>query len=126
MTRLCYSNSNEMIFPSNSETAKTPLVPGVLLHTTCRCSTTVYTPLPYYVHVRHDVVAGILGLQLFIYVGYHVHGIINVYMTLMGLYLFAQIDCIAALCSYPCRLLVLSPFVHVYHCTVILSHTDTD
>jgi len=57
-------------------------------------------------------------------------------MTLMGLYPFAQIDFIvapfhvavlhvpsyAALCSYPCRLLFLSSFVHVYHCTVILIH----
>jgi len=50
-------------------------------------------------------------------------------MTLMGLYPFAQIDCIAALashvpnyaalCFYPCRFLILSKFVHVYHCTVI-------
>ena len=32
-------------------------------------------------------------------VGYHVHVIIFVYMTLMGLYPFAQIDCIAALAS---------------------------
>ena len=63
-------------------------------------------------HVVHDVLAGILGLQLFIYAGYYVHVIIYVYMTLRGLYPFAQIDCIAALplfppctalCSYSCR-----------------------
>jgi len=43
MAWLCYSNFNEMIFPPGSETAKTPLVPEVLLHTACTRSISIAT-----------------------------------------------------------------------------------
>jgi len=79
-------------------------------------------------HVRHDVDAGILGLQHFIYVGYHVHAIIYVYMTLMGLYPFVQIYCIAALLP-PCShlFLIMPPVVPIragfYTCRLLFMST---
>jgi len=110
--------------------------PGTFTHYMYMWYYTVYSTA--LLHVVHDVVAGILGLQPFIYVGYHVDVTIYVYMTLMGLYPFAQIalppllpacshlflivslfvpNCVA-LCSYPRRLLFPSPFVPVYRCTL--------
>ena len=76
MARLCYSNLNDMIFP---------LVPPNCQNTTgTRGTFTHHMYMWYYtvystalLHVVHDVVASLLGLQPFIYVGYHVHVIID-------------------------------------------------
>jgi len=134
MARLCYSNLNEMIFPLVPKLPKHHWYQGyfyillvhVVLHCILRCPTTCSTWHRCWCSRAATLHICTLPCTCHNICLWQLWGCIHLHKLIALPPLFPPctqpfVPYYAVLCSYPCRVLFLSPFVHVYRRTVILN-----